>query len=149
MPGFKSDDGLGLQQWVCNADVNQRWLLASLTQQQLPLSVDESFVPEIWEEASDYATMTPATDSDTRTCSGARAPGGRGDCHRVTLDSFYEDGFDTGAQSMTLTTEWETYSLAIPSADYSAGVLRAFHFTVDLALNTAPMKFYVDDIVWE
>lgn len=52
-------------------------------------------------------------------------------------------------QTVTLERSWQQYSLDLTGFDYSAGATVAMAWHVELPENTAPLRFYVDDIVWE
>jgi Ricin-type beta-trefoil lectin domain len=61
----------------------------------------------------------------------------------------FVDSFHAGPQSITLTSDWHTYSLELPSVDYAGGVLSGFACGMNFGAGAAPLRFYVDDIVWE
>jgi len=41
------------------------------------------------------------------------------------------------------------YELVIDGLPFEGGVVSAFTWSLQLDANTAPLKFYIDDIVWE
>ena len=59
------------------------------------------------------------------------------------------DGFAIAPQNVTLTTEWQKYSLDLAGKDYSTGLLGAFGWQLLPSSNTAPVKFFIDDLVYE
>jgi hypothetical protein len=62
----------------------------------------------------------------------------------------HADSFELENMDLTLSAEWQPYELSLPvAADYSAGVVGGFGWGVGAAGNTLPVKFYLDDIVWE
>lgn len=62
----------------------------------------------------------------------------------------HADTFKIDNRDITLTADWQTYELALPAgADYSGGVIGAFGWGVGATGNTLPVKFYLDDIVWQ
>lgn len=61
----------------------------------------------------------------------------------------FTSAFDILPQNITLETSWQSYSLDLTSSDYSGGVFVAIEWSLDVTINTAPLRFYVDDIVWE
>jgi hypothetical protein len=73
-----------------------------------------------------------------------------GQSHQPNAKSY--DGFwisGDGENTKTLTTEWADYELDLTGKTYDKGVLGGFGWGLGLDGNTLPIKFYVDDIVWE
>jgi hypothetical protein len=69
--------------------------------------------------------------------------GGIGDGSARYGDSFKID------QEVTLTADWQEYSLDISSANYTDGVLGGLAWAMGTDGNQAPATFYIDDITWE
>jgi hypothetical protein len=202
---LKSTDDVSLQQFTCNLGGNQRWALASLVPQELPLTLDEFFSVAQW-EANDAAPVSIRASTASDACAGSRAPDARGACHVIELDSFpdgtsyanahwlypraswgtlpgllvqsgatrirfqlrgesggekvvfkagdvqgsaFEDSFSVAPVELVLATSWQAFELDLAGADYSSGIVRGLSWTTNHADNTAPLKFYVDDIVLE
>jgi hypothetical protein len=62
----------------------------------------------------------------------------------------HADKVEVRSTDLTLTAEWQAYELVLPTgSDYSTGVVGGFGWGVGANGNTLPMKFYLDDIVWE
>ena len=207
--GDNTSDGVVIEQWGCQASDNQRWRMASLTPQPVPLVVDDFFVsPAYWGSANNgNASMTPTSSSDTQDCNGNRAPNALGACHIVSFltlptdntvlggsnwlypvgnygtvpgllvalgatkvhfqargdkggeiigtlaggeqGGVFQDKFSVPRLSIVLTAKWQSYALNLTGLNYSSGVVCAFQWSLTSAGNTAPVKFYIDDIVWE
>jgi hypothetical protein len=68
----------------------------------------------------------------------------------VTEGKPHADGFKVENQEVTLTASWQAYELVLPvGTDYSAGVVGGFGWGVGATGNVLPLKFYLDDIVWQ
>ena len=62
----------------------------------------------------------------------------------------HADGFKVDNIDITLTTDWQSYELSLPAGvDYASGVVGGFGWGVGATDNVLPVKFYLDDIVWE
>ena len=59
------------------------------------------------------------------------------------------DGFAVQLKTIVLTSDWRPYSLDMTGTDYGSGVLGAFGWQLLPTDNTAPVQFFLDDIVWE
>ena len=59
------------------------------------------------------------------------------------------DGFAIAPQNVTLSTEWQQYSLDLAGKDYSTGLLGAFGWQLLPSGNRAPVNFFIDDVVYE
>jgi hypothetical protein len=62
----------------------------------------------------------------------------------------HADGFEITNQDKKLTTDWQEYTLPLPSSGkYEDGLVGPFAWGVGSNGNVLPMKFYVDDITFE
>lgn len=62
----------------------------------------------------------------------------------------HADTFKIENTDITLTANWQAYELDLPAgASYAGGVIGAFGWGVGATGNTLPVKFYLDDIVWQ
>lgn len=92
-----SKDDLSLQQYTCNVGGNQRWVLASLEPQPLPLVLDDFFDPSSWNSAGQSPFMLNGSRDAAQACDGKRAPNARGACTTFKLDAFVNGGTYAGA----------------------------------------------------
>lgn len=198
-------DDVSLQQYTCNVGGNQRWVIASLVPEPLPMILDDFFAPSVW-MASNEAPYVVSAGRSSAACDGERAPGGLGNCYAVQVDAFpegtiragatwlyphgswgyapgfvlapgaerirfrargatggeqlwvkaggakgsaFEDSLDVGWQGAKLTSSWQSFSLDLTGQTYDAGVIVGFIWRVESNDNVVPVKFYIDDIVWE
>jgi hypothetical protein len=61
----------------------------------------------------------------------------------------YADQYFVMPTTVTLSKSWQTFELSMASQQYEEGVISAFSWRVDFAGTSAPVKFYIDDIVWQ
>lgn len=66
-----------------------------------------------------------------------------------TMPGAFPGTYGVADQILTLDSSWQRYSFDLTGVDYSGGVSLAFGWTAELAGNTAPLRFYTDDIVWQ
>ena len=59
-----------------------------------------------------------------------------------------EDSFAVDPVQFELTSDWKLYSLDLSGKVYTDGVISAFSWRVE-STSPTPVKFYVDDIVWQ
>jgi Ricin-type beta-trefoil lectin domain len=61
----------------------------------------------------------------------------------------FEDTFAIDVVQIQLSTTWQTYSLDLTGMPYGSGIVGAFSWSVHIGDNALPLKFYIDDVVWD
>ena len=64
------------------------------------------------------------------------------------LEGTFQDSFAASTTPLTLSTEWQSFSVDLRAVAYSS-VIVGFYWRMETAANVAPFQIYIDDVVWE
>jgi hypothetical protein len=64
------------------------------------------------------------------------------------LEGTFQDGFAASTPAVTLSTDWQSFSVDLVGAAYSS-VIVGFYWRMETTANVAPFQIYIDDVVWE